>query len=111
MPHLVIELSDNLANQAQDMVYKVQQAALSCGLFDAPSVKSRAIIYQHFALGNLSDSFIHIQARILSGRNEKQKQELSDCLLDCLQHYWPNEGCLSVEIVEMNKQSYRKQQK
>lgn len=111
MPHIIIELSDNLAPQAQFIVERIQQLAVSCGLFDSSSVKTRALIYQHFVLGNHSDSFIHVQAKILSGRTERQKQDLSDCLIDCLQHHWPNEGCLSVEIIDMDKQSYRKHQK
>lgn len=110
MPHIIIELSDNLAQNAPFIVERIQQSAVSCGLFDSASVKTRAQIYQHFVLGNHSDSFIHVQAKILSGRTDQQKQDLSDCLIDCLHHHWPKTGCLSVEIIDMDKNSYRKQQ-
>lgn len=108
MPHCIIEFSENLTDSVSpdEMVKTVYQAALDTDLFDPATVKSRAISYQHI-LGN-AERFVHVTAKILSGRTTEQKIALSNLIMERLQGLPFPAVELSVDIVDMEKTTYSK---
>ena len=110
MPHLIIEFSEQVESMVspQLMVEQIRTAAMASGLFNEQAIKVRAMGYQHFRNGVDDNDFIHVTARILSGRTLEQRQSLSEILLKTLQNMSLPELSLSVEVVEMERESYLK---
>ncbi|MGO2292334.1 MAG: 5-carboxymethyl-2-hydroxymuconate Delta-isomerase [Pseudoalteromonas sp.] len=108
MPHIIIEHSEDLPVLPQVLVEKIHQAAYDSGLFELPTIKTRAIAYQHYQLGQGKEGFIHVAAHIMSGRSIEQKQQLSEDLLACLKTYCRDSDSLSVNIQDVDHEIYRK---
>jgi len=108
MPHIIIEHSEDLPVLPQVLVEKIHQAVYDSGLFELPTIKTRAIAYQHYQLGHGKEGFIHVAAQIMAGRSIEQKQQLSEDLLACLRTYCRDSDSLSVNIQDMDHEIYRK---
>ncbi|MBU2427616.1 MAG: 5-carboxymethyl-2-hydroxymuconate Delta-isomerase [Gammaproteobacteria bacterium] len=108
MPHCVIEHSANL--DSHDVVQKVFAAAVKSELFaaDGSDIKVRALSYQHYLTGNSQADFIHVTMRILSGRSPAQKAHLSQTVVDSLSGLLMAEMSISVEVVDIERESYCK---
>jgi 5-carboxymethyl-2-hydroxymuconate isomerase len=77
-------------------------------LFEESSVKTRAIEFTHDQTG-LSDSlFIHITLKILQGRDHQQKKDLTKLAIDKVSEVIPVPISLSVELMDIEKVSYKK---
>ncbi|MFC0117946.1 5-carboxymethyl-2-hydroxymuconate Delta-isomerase [Pseudoalteromonas xiamenensis] len=109
MPHIIIEHSEHLPILPQVLVERVHKAAIATDLFDPTTVKTRAASYQHYALAQNIEGFIHIQAHIMEGRSTEQKQKLSEALLDCIATYCDTSYSLSVHVYDLLPEIYRKQ--
>ena len=110
MPHFVIEYSQNLEEQtsATTLMDKVFTGGIDSELFAEKDIKVRAIAYNQQINGaNLSD-FIHISSKILSGRNSTQKSQLSAAVLAQLQSLELKNTSITVEVLDMDKESYAK---
>ncbi len=113
MPHLVIEYSRKLEDTISiaDMVRNGQQAMGETGLFNLSAIKTRAVPYAHFVLGNDEagdKTFIHAEVRILEGRTSEQKEALSAAIFNSLCESAPEVPEISVEVRDMQKASYSK---
>ena len=110
MPHCIIEYSSGVADYIEigDLVAAVHQGALSSGLFDEYDIKTRAVAYAHHSTGATRDSFVHVTVRLLSGRDDAQKADLSEKLLAQIEPLLPAVVSVGVEICDMHKDSYRK---
>ena len=110
MPHCIIEYSSGVADQIEidDLVGAVHQGVLSSGLFDEYDIKTRAVAYAHHRTGAARDSFVHVTVRLLSGRNDAQKANLSENLLAQIEPLLPAVVSVGVEICDMHRDSYRK---
>ena len=117
MPHLTVEYSQNLPHfpEAQALV-ELNEAVTSHPTFpDEIELKSRFVLVDSFAIGTqpAQRAFIHAQLRLMSGRTDEVKQELSALIAEVLQRLSPHpEGVLvqlSVEIVDMHRASYVKE--
>ncbi|KAF7772236.1 5-carboxymethyl-2-hydroxymuconate isomerase [Pseudoalteromonas citrea] len=86
----------------------LHEAAASTQLFDPTTIKSRAMAFKHFKLGNNKCGFVHVQAHIIEGRTVEQKQYLSDTLLQQLETHLPGHYQLSIHIYDLMPQIYRK---
>lgn len=111
MPHCIIEYSDNLLKtikpaQLLDAVY---QGALASDLFGAADIKTRAVAFTDCRTENKPAGFIHITARILSGRTLAQRVALSQAILSELTGLGLADITLTAEVVEMERDSYAKQ--
>ncbi|OBT08317.1 5-carboxymethyl-2-hydroxymuconate isomerase [Shewanella sp. UCD-FRSSP16_17] len=108
MPHCIVEHSAKLNGQA--LVDLVHQGALTSELFQAQGsdIKVRAIPYSEFKTGNVDISFVHVTMRILSGRNDKQKTMLTQRVLNQLQTLIKADCSLSVEVVDIERETYSK---
>ncbi|MEC8082660.1 MAG: 5-carboxymethyl-2-hydroxymuconate Delta-isomerase [Pseudomonadota bacterium] len=110
MPHCIIEYSQNLEQEVPplDWMEAVQQACIESALFKPADIKLRAFACKHFITGGVQDAFVHVSVRMLPGRNKQQKSELSQSVLDALSRFSVKQVSLSVEIIEMDGESYLK---
>lgn len=110
MPHCIIEYSNGVEHQAtpEQLIEKVQQGANYSELFEPEHIKVRAIGYQHSQTGIADKGFVHVTAKILSGRTLSQRQMLSGKILETLQSMSLKELSITVEVVEMERDSYSK---
>ncbi|MFD2165977.1 5-carboxymethyl-2-hydroxymuconate Delta-isomerase [Thalassotalea euphylliae] len=110
MPHLVIEHSNDVLVQTdtKTLIETTVNAAMDSALFEVPHIKARTLDYGHIFVGGTDKGFIHVVARILSGRTIEQRQHLSSTLLKALQNMSLKELSITVEVVEMERESYSK---
>lgn len=111
MPHLVLEFSKGL-DDSHDM------PALCQTLFDAlaaqpafpqpANLKIRASAVPYSVIGTEPQSFVHATLRLLPGRDDDTKSQLTQAVLSALQSHLPQVGSLTVEIVELHGASYAK---
>ena len=109
MPHCIAEHSKNIDGLALSQA--IFDGAKKTRLFDEDGrdIKVRAIPYEAFILGNGEESFVHVQLRILEGRNEKQKFLLSKVMLSEINMLNLNSCSVTIEVVDMDAESYSKQ--
>lgn len=110
MPHFIIEqgnalLSDQQRREAMDIVGRIAGKA---GFIQSDDIKIRIRDYQDFLHLDGRDSFIHLTIRLLAGRTEAQKEDLTLALREALCHHFPNVGSLSMEVCDMEPVSYKK---
>jgi 5-carboxymethyl-2-hydroxymuconate isomerase len=109
MPHITAEYSANLADRVsiRDLVDALHQTIVRSGLFDVPAIRSRALpreIYR-IADGNPENTFLHVIARIRTGRSVEQRKELGGALLAAARKVLagdPRPIALGVEIHEID---------
>jgi len=108
MPHIVIEHSDKTTDAMADTCQAVFDAACGCETFPVPAnVKVRSRLCAHHT-GGTGDDFVHVTVRMLPGRTDALKQEVSAAILATLETQFPTTASLTVEIVEMHAASYAK---
>ena len=110
MPHCIIDYSPEVAEQIDidALIDAVHRGAMESDLFPEYDVKTRALAYPHHRTGQTRDSFVHVALHLLSGRSDAQKAMLSECVLDCIEALLPRVVSVSVEILDIHRESYRK---
>ena len=108
MPHCIIEHSPNISPDG--LMHVVFNGALHSQLFlpDGADIKVCAIAYQNFKLGDGKASFVHVVVKILAGRSDEQKQRLSQEIIKKLSGLGHQDISITVEVVDMERQSYQK---
>lgn len=111
MPHLALEFSNGL-DESHDM------PALCQALFDTlakhptfpqpANLKIRASAATYSVIGTDPQSFVHATLRLLPGRDDDTKSQLTSAVLSTLQSHLPQVGSLTVETVELHGASYAK---
>jgi len=109
MPHCIIEYSHDITIKASALMCAVYEGALASNLFEENHIKTRAIAYEHYQKGAEKDKFIHISTRILSGRTLEQRMMLSNKVLKKLVALGLKSVTITVEVIEMERESYVKQ--
>lgn len=110
MPHCIIEYSQSVATRVEidALVAATHAGAISSGLFPESDIKTRAIAYAHYNNGGTQDAFVHVTVRLLSGRDDQQKSDLSEKLLAGIEPLLADVASVGVEICDMHRESYRK---
>ena len=110
MPHCIIVYSINLNEEAfrTTLMREVYCATHSSGLFSSDDIKFRAIPYAYYAAQNEQQSFIHVVLKILSGRTLEQRSLLSCSVLEMLDKLTLTQVSLTVEVIEIEGDSYTK---
>ena len=108
MPHCIIEYSNEIEKFVKpiQLINAVYQGALKSDLFEDEDIKTRSIAYETYQSGSIKKAFVHVTVKILSGRNVEQKKELSNLILSHLKAIDFPQILLTVEVVEMEKESY-----
>jgi len=110
MPHCIIDYSAEVAGQIDIdiLLDAVHQGAMESDLFPEYDIKTRALAYPHHRTGQTRDSFVHVALHLLSGRSDVQKSMLSECVLNRIEPLLPRVVSVSVEILDIHRESYRK---
>lgn len=110
MPHCIVEYARDLSEHIDisDTLHTIHNSANNTGLFNEAAIKVRAIPCDHYLVGGKLRPFIHVTAKILDGRTTAQKSQLSQALLQGLQTLALTDTSLTVEVVDMDQQSYGK---
>jgi len=111
MPHLVIEYSsgghDGLFD-APVLMRALHDAAAASGVVKAEDIKVRAVAYSDYLVARCDDGFCHVGVYLLAGRSAEQKTRLSMALRAAMSELLPRTKSLSVDIRDMDSESYKK---
>ncbi|MFT7388377.1 MAG: 5-carboxymethyl-2-hydroxymuconate isomerase [Candidatus Endobugula sp.] len=127
MPHCIIEYASALTSitSPEALIQSVHSGAVNSGLFNVADIKLRAIPFDHYMSGaqkfdaalltsspsmkgNGNLPFIHVCVKMLSGRTPEQRHHLSKSILEALSRLPLPSISLTVEVVEIEAQSYGK---
>lgn len=110
MPHFIIEHNESILEKLspRQLLDTVYTGALESELFDEQSIKVRLLPYAHYCVGSSDKDFIHVQAKILTGRDILQKQQLSRIIVDRLKAFELDSISITVEVVDLDTDSYAK---
>jgi len=118
MPHLTIQYSSGLfeADDLAPTLTEVNAALVDSGAIrDEKDLKSRMIALDAICVGTAMESrgFVYAQLRVLPGRDPATRAAMTQCIAGVLrQRCRRPQGMLvqlSVEIVEMERESYVKE--
>ena len=117
MPHCIIEYSAELVEDIniEKLMSLVFEGADKSTLFSTTDIKVRAIAFKDYYSdvkneGNSTQKrFVHVCCKILSGRDLDQRQHLAKLILNELTSLNMTSVSMSVEIVDMERESYNKQ--
>ncbi|KTC89546.1 5-carboxymethyl-2-hydroxymuconate Delta-isomerase [Fluoribacter dumoffii] len=111
MPHLLLELSNNIKNtehlnQLFTQLHQVLSENLPTPLSNC---RSRCIVHPMFFIGDQSEyhAFVHLTLKILAGRDEAKKRSIGQKLFDLLDKFFRTDPSglnitLSVEIRDLD---------
>ena len=110
VPHCLIEYAKDVENQVEisKLVEAVFNGAYSSELFDSAQIKTRALAFEHYMVGNRKSDFIHVTLSILSGRTNEQKAQLSMLVLSQLKSLSLQATSLTVDVRDLDRASYAK---
>ena len=110
MPHFIIEVAEPLLAEypAKLLIEHVKQAANKSQLFTPDDIKCRVQPFEIFDCGQEGMVFIHVVAKLLSGRTLAQRKYLSSEIVEQLQRLAVSNISITAEIVEIEKESYTK---
>ena len=86
----------------------VLDAAAGSGIMDPVDIKIRALPYHHFKLAKSQNSFVHVNCRLLAGREPDEKVKLSTGLRQHLSKLLPDVYSISIDIIDMDSVAYKK---
>ena len=111
MPHVIIEHSIKAFDKSlnQNILNSIAKGIEQTLIFNIDNIKIRLHPINDFLLAKELEHFIHIQCRIHIGRSEAQKTQLSQAVLDAISGYTKLKTVITVEIVDMDTDSYSKQ--
>lgn len=110
MPHFIIEAVGALdaAQDRQDAMRIVADTAAAQDTINPKDVKVRLYPCADALALDGRASFLHVTARLLAGRSDAQKDALACGLRDALDARFPDVQSISIEVCDMDPQSYRK---
>ena len=108
MPHCIIEYAKDINIDADVLMKAVYTGAIRSDLFEEHHIKIRALAYDDYLVGAKRESFIHVSARILSGRSVKQRSSLSNFILSELIKLNLQNVVITVEVIDMDRELYSK---
>ena len=110
MPHCIIEHSKDLTDliTPEEMMHAAHKGMLESGLFEPSDIKARTQEFAYFQADSIRQNFIHTTLKVLNGRSIEQKRVLSSLVLKALAELAISGVELSVDVQDMEKESYIK---
>ncbi len=108
MPHCIIDYSQGIDADIDELMAAVHQGAMDSGLFPEYDIKTRAVEFAQHRTGQTRDSFVHVAVHLLDGRSDAQKTALSEAVLARIEPLLPGVISVGVEICDIHRASYRK---
>jgi 5-carboxymethyl-2-hydroxymuconate isomerase len=112
MPHLIIEYAASLEQEIdlENLTQSLHELLGKQPSFEPTSIKSRAKAYNFFTVGepDHKNRFMHIQIRILEGRQPTDIKNAMQAIGQWTAANLPKQVDITVEMVEMKKDYYLK---
>lgn len=110
MPHLIVEYASPLAEDVniQQLVEAVFKGAVDSDLFDEKAIKARAIRIDDYWIGGAPQAFIHVEIKLLPGRDDEQKKDLSQKVFNQVSARVKENVTISVEVNDLDDNCYTK---
>lgn len=108
MPHCIIEYSEDLSSNVDEISSAVLSGARDSQLFDERDIKIRALSFSKYTVGVSDDSFVHVSSKILSGRSSGQKLQLNTCIVERIKELKFNHCSITAEVIDIDRDSYSK---
>ncbi len=110
MPHIIVEYEDKLAKSVDisAILQAIHHAIADSGLFKANQIKTRAYPFHDHTNAGSHNPYIHIQARIKSGRDADNKKQFAQIILAGLKQLSIPASVITVEVIDMDRASYGK---
>lgn len=110
MPHIQVEYPDNSMNRSQvnDMLRAIHHAVANSRLYPSEQIRLRAQAFEHYSNGGTDEPFIHITARIKSGRAQQDKTILAEAIVNSFRSINTTITTITAEVVDMDRASYSK---
>lgn len=117
MPHCILEYSANVPDRPDidRLLSDVHGALMATGQFTLADIKSRAVRYEQFLIGEGDPArvFVTLTVQILDGRSDEVKAQISEAALDVLARHYPlslaQRICsLTVQVCDIHRASYRR---
>jgi 5-carboxymethyl-2-hydroxymuconate isomerase len=106
LPHCIIEHSENFNTNVDDLISSVFTGAAASELFNENDIKTRTLSYSNYQVGKTKSPFIHIAAKILSGRTDEQKAKLSSSILLQMKKLDLGDYILTIEVIDIHRESH-----
>ena len=109
MPHIIVEYAEQVfdASGVESMLRAVHQGVAESGLYKAEQIKTRAYPFRTFTSAG-DEPYIHIQARIKSGRDAENAKRMGEAVLSRLGDLNIQASVVTVEVIDMDRDSYGK---
>ncbi|WP_296404502.1 5-carboxymethyl-2-hydroxymuconate Delta-isomerase [Psychrobacter sp.] len=91
MPHVIVQATPNvIIKNRESLLKKLNNTLWQTGHFGSPeALKARMLDVENFLVGTEDDQqtegFVYVQLRLMPGRSQQIRNELSEKLLHCLQ--------------------------
>ena len=110
MPHIIVEYAEKIIDSVQinSILQVVHESIAESGLFKANQIKTRAYPFRTFTNAGGSEPYIHIQTRIKSGRDADNKKQLGEVVLAGLSKLNISASVVTIEVIDMDRDSYGK---
>ncbi|MGB1262888.1 MAG: 5-carboxymethyl-2-hydroxymuconate Delta-isomerase [Cognaticolwellia sp.] len=110
MPHCIVEYSAKITEHlpVEQLMHAVYKGANQSELFNAADIKVRASAYSDFYLPGAEQAFVHVNLKILSGRDLSQRKSLSASVSNQLERLGIENAAITVEVTNIEKDSYLK---
>lgn len=110
MPHIIVEYSSNLTPDLDVTGLTHELHGALDGLYNVTQdrLKTRAVKLDNFLVGvnGASGQMVHITLKLLTGRKVEARKEMGQILASIAQKYISLETALTVEIAELDKETY-----
>jgi len=110
MPHIIVEYSDHLALDIPKMLTELHTDLASRDTVDVKMIKTRAIPVEHCVIGddNTADSVVHIALKLLPGRDDVLKKQMTQGLADIVAAHVKRPCSITAETLTLEAASYIK---
>ena len=113
MPHCIIEFSNALKAQfdVEVLMNKVTEGCFNSALFELKDIKTRAIGFDYCQSAGSGEqaNFIHVEVKLLAGRDMSQRKLLSKSVLNSILTIALESVSVTVEINDLDTECYAKQ--
>jgi 5-carboxymethyl-2-hydroxymuconate isomerase len=117
MPHMILEYSANVVDEIDEraLALALNRELVAAGPFALADVKSRVYRAERFAIadGGEREAFVHLELRILEGRDADTRRAAGEHMLGVLRRAFARSLAeldlqITVEICEMGRGNYFK---
>lgn len=113
MPHIIVEYSDNLKIDIGSLLEELHHSIEGKYNVALEKIKTRTRKLKNYVVGKHGPDgqMVHIELKLMPGRSDEAKTDLSGILLNTVRKYVPESdypnSVVTVEVSELHAPSYR----